>query len=404
MRNLSCLFILTLLFFGQTSFAASEPDLDLLKSLVAISSDTKDMAGVNEVQNIVSVQLKALGFVVRLIENPKDPKISGKMLVAEWPGQTKRFITLVSHADTVFEKLNAFKLSADGKTASGSGVIDNKGGIVVGIHALGELIKANPKLRYSLRIVISPSEETGSVGFGPALMSFSNDSIFLIGLEPGLDNGSYVSSRKGVRWYDIHVFGKESHAGAHHEDGINACYDLSVKLSKIQMLTDYEKGNTVSIGSISGGKDKFNIVCGEASAKVDTRFATPSAAKELFQKIEAVLNTSFGHSAKTQEGTVTKFTNPVDVSALPEKKAAHILLQKYVALISQIEGRTIHGEGTGGVADLNQMFRPGLLLADGMGPLGGGVHTADEFLTVSSLHTRAEALSRFLQILETELK
>ena len=155
---------------------------------------------------------------------------------------------------------------------------------------------------------------------------------------------------------------------------------------------------------MSGGKNKFNIVCGEASAKVDTRFATAETAKELFRKIDLVLKASFAKSAKTKEGTQTTVTFPVDTGPLPESSAARELLQKYVALIKQIEKREIKGEATGGVADLNQMVRPGVLIADGMGPLGGGVHTKDEFLTIDSLKTRSEALSLFLEVLEKKLK
>jgi len=382
----------------------ADPNLDFLRELVSQSSDTKDAQGVNAVQEKVTERLKKLGFTVTLVENPDRVLQSGKMLVAEKAGKTNRFITFVTHADTVFETLNPFRISSDGKTAAGSGVIDNKGGIVVGISALSEFTQKIPESRFSLRLLVSPSEETGSKGFAPLLMKYSKDSSFLIGLEPGLDDGNYVSSRKGVRWYDIHVLGRESHAGAHHEDGINACDDLAIKLSKLQAFTDYKKGNTVSVGSMSGGKNKFNIVCGEAWAKVDTRFSTQSAAKELFQKIDRILKSTFAHSAKTGQGTTTTIELPVDTPPLQESAAARELLRKYVALISQIEGQTIQGESTGGVADLNQMVRPGVLIADGMGPLGGGVHTSGEFLTISSLSTRAQALSRFLEALEVDLK
>jgi glutamate carboxypeptidase len=136
---------------------------------------------------------------------------------------------------------------------------------------------------------------------------------------------------------------------------------------------------------------------------VDTRFSSLAAAKELFTKIEKVLKLSFAKSAKTHEGTQTTFTNSVDTPPLPESKEAEVLMKKYVDLITQIEGRTIHGEASGGVADLNQMVRPGILIADGMGPVGGAVHTNGEFLTIDSLKTRSQALSEFLGVLEHEL-
>ena len=387
---------------AATPVSALDPDLDFLRQLVSISSGTSDAAGVNGVQDLLANRLKEIGFTVKMIENPDKSRHSGKLLQADF-GAGPKYITLVTHADTVFEKVNLFSLSEDGKTAMGSGVIDNKGGIVVGYAALRDFAKEKAHY-YSLRLVVSPSEETGSAGFAPLFKEISEQAIFLIGLEPALDNGNYVASRKGVRWYDVHVNGKESHAGAHHEDGVNACDELAIKISKLQALTDYKKGNTVSVGRIEGGKDKFNIVCGSAEAKIDTRFATPSSAKDLFSKIERVLHTAFVHSAKSHESSQTSFETPVDTAPLPESTAAKKLMQEYVKLIKAIEGKSILGEGTGGAADLNQMVTRDSIIADGLGPIGGNVHTREEFLTVSSLKTRSRALADFLKLIDQKLK
>lgn len=395
------------LFMGSAQAAQSptptqESDLEFLKRLVSISSGTSDLAGVNGVQDAVALKLKEIGFTVKQFENPDTNQKSGRMLVGEF-GAGPKYITLVTHADTVFEKVNLFSITQDGKTAMGSGVIDNKGGIVVGLAALREYAKEK-KHYYSLRLVVSPSEETGSRGFASIFKTLSEESIFLIGLEPALDNGSYVSSRKGVRWYDVHVNGKESHAGAHHEQGINACDELAIKISKLQALTNYKKGNTVSVGRMEGGKDKFNIVCGSAEAKIDTRFATLTTAKELFSKIELVLKTAYVHSAETGEKTETHFETPVDTAPLPETAQAKKIMSEYVQIVKAIEGHAIHGESTGGVADLNQMVTKDSVIADGMGPIGGGVHTKEEFLTVSTLKTRAQALAEFLKLIDQKLK
>jgi len=391
------------LFLSNFSWAQnSNEDLDFLKQLVSISSGTADHQGVAKVQDAVAEKLKALGMTVQLIDNPAGKDTSAPMLVAELKGTEPKFITLVTHADTVFEKLNPFTLSSDGLTAHGSGVIDNKGGLVLGIAALRDLLKEKDR-RYSLRIIVSPCEEIGSPGWAPLFKKFSEDSIFLIGLEPSLDNGNYVSGRKGVRWYDIHIVGKEAHAGAHHDEGINACQDLAIKIAAMQALTDYKKGNTVSIGRIDGGKDKFNIICGEAEAKIDTRFSTPENAKKLFAQIEKILNHSNVESAKSHEKTTTRFDNPVDTAPLPESMKTKKLMKEFAKLVKGLEGKEINGEFSGGVADLNQMVSKDSLIADGMGPTGGGVHTNEEFLTVSSLKTRTQALTQFLKYLDQNI-
>ena len=391
---------LVLLSFSVTTALAAEltPEAKMLSELVSISSGTLDIKGVTRVQEHMRDQLKSIGFDVELVQNPDGANKSGKALVATLKGESSDFITLVGHADTVFEKLNPFTVSADGKTAKGSGVVDEKGGLVVGFFAAKEFAK---KHRLSLRMVISPAEETGSAGFLPLFKSFANDSYFIAGLEPSLDHGDYLSSRKGVRWYEIEVVGKESHGGAKHELGINACHDLAVKLDRLQRLTDYSKGNTVNIGHMEGGKDKFNIVCGSARAKVDTRFANEEESKKLAQKVEAILNEPVAESASTHEKSVTHFKIVEETPPLPLSPSAKNLMGEYVKIIHTIEGIDIQGLPSGGAGDLNYMYVPGKNVVDGFGPNGGGMHTAEEFVRLDTLVTRSKALLQFLQYLDS---
>ena len=381
--------------------AALSPEGKLLSELVSISSGTADTQGVNRVQDRTAKALKAMGFEIKFYDNPTGAKKSGKALVATLKGKSTQYITLVGHADTVFEKLNPFTVSADGKTAKGSGVVDDKGGLVVGVFALKEYVKDH---FFSVRVVVSPAEETGSVGFLELFKSFAKDSVFIGGLEPSLDNGDYVSARKGVRWYEIEVIGKESHAGAHHDLGVNACQDLAIKLDRLQKLTDYAKGNTVSIGHMEGGKDKFNIVCGSASGKIDARFSSIEEAEKLSTAIETILNQPAVESASTHEKTVTHFKIVEATPPLPLSPAAKTLMKKYVEIIQKREGLSIQGRATGGAGDLNYMYLPGQAVVDGFGASGGGMHTAEEWVRLDSLKTRSQALAEFLKYLDQTLK
>ena len=261
----------------------SEP-AQFLKELVSISSGTADTKGVNQVQEAVAKRLKAIGFKIEMIPNAKGETSSGKQLLATFKGSDSKYITFIGHADTVFEKLNPFEVQSDGKIAKGSGVADNKGGLVVGVTAIEKLLKMGTP-HFSIRYVVSPSEETGSGGFEEHLKAYAADSIMILGLEPARENGSVVMSRKGARWISIQVKGKEAHAGVDHDKGVNACLELAIKLTALQKLTDYKKGTTVSIGHMEGGKSKFNIVCGEASAKVDSRFTDVKNGSELLKKM-----------------------------------------------------------------------------------------------------------------------
>src|SRR5690606_20578956 len=70
--------------------------------------------------------------------------------------------------------------------------------------------------------------------------------------------------------------------------------------------------------------------------------------------------------------------------------------ETYRSLISSFEGRMIFGQHAGGAADINYFASPKKFLLDGMGPVGGGLHTPNEYVEKASLLTRAEALSQLL--------
>lgn len=393
------LIILILLSTWPISIAHGESSLNLLKQLVLINSESKNISGVNQVQEIVASKLKDLGFKVSFIENPNGKNKSGKLLVGTLPGIQNEQITLVTHADTVFDQnFTGFEVSKNQDKAKGPGVLDNKGGLVVALEGLKLYLSKNKPL-YSLRFISSPSEEIGSPGFLDLFRKYGKDSFMILGFEPSLANGSIIESRRGNRWYHIKVSGKEGHAGRSHKDGINACHELAMKIDQLQQLTNYEKNVTVSIGHIKGGKDKFNIICGEAEAKIDTRFSEIDHRDQLHKKIQEILSKSYVKSASNQIPAVTKFELADDCPPFSITETSKPYLTKYKHAIEKIEGKAVKSEKSGGAADSNYMSRKDLIVIDGLGPNGAGMHTKDETILLSSLKTRSQALALFLESL-----
>jgi glutamate carboxypeptidase len=378
--------------------ARADSAVDLLKKLVELNSGSGQIEGVNAVQSILGREFEAIGFETRLVPPPAGVK-TGDLLVAELRGRSEGFITFVIHADTVFEPssgFTVFKPSADGRSAGGPGVIDDKGGAVVLLEGLREYL-AREKPRYSLRVVSSPSEEIGTPGFTAGMFAeFSRQAVLVLGFEPALEDGNVVSSRRGNRWYAVDVQGREAHAGRAHRQGINACAELAAKVSELTALTDYAKDVTVSVGHMEGGQDKFNIVCGSASAKVDARFATIKDRDALQARIDAILGAPEIRAAS--DLLTSTITYRIDSQSAPFEKqpSAGSYLKSYLAALAASEGGTFSDEKSGGAADSNAFAREGLPIIDGLGPVGAGMHTKAETIFLPSLKTRAHALAAFL--------
>jgi len=354
-----------------------------LRQLVEINSGSNNVDGVLKIQTWLSEELKKLHFDVSLS--------SDHLLVAELKGQETKTITFIMHADTVFEKTSSFQhftMSDDGKTAHGPGVIDDKGGIVVAVEGLKRYLAKGPS-KFNLRIVSSPSEEIGSEPFIERFKKISNDSFLILGFEPATD-GNIVESRRGNRWYHIVSEGKEVHSGRDHKNGINACWGLAEKLVAISKLTNYEKNVTVSIGHMSGGQDKYNIMCGHAEAKIDVRFSNTKDRDDLHKKIVRIVEAPSKTNAKIS------FDLANDGPPLTANKKSQPYIQQYLAIVNKIEGRPIKAQSSAGSADSSYFGRPDVAVIDGLGPIGAGLHIITESIDLDSLERRSEALAQFL--------
>ena len=253
--------ILSFILLGLTcSVSRAEDEISLLKNLVEISSGSSDIEGVNAVQSLFADKLKALGFTIELIQDPQGKL--GNLVVGTIKGKKPQYITLLVHADTVFEKtstLKDLKSSKDGAIARGPGVIDDKGGMVVLLTGLKEFLAKNLTRNYSIRVISNSGEEVGAPGFMDAFKRYSSEAILVLGFEPSREDGSIVTSRRGNRWYEIKVTGREAHAGRAHKEGINACWEMAKKIDRIAKLTNYAKDLTVNIGHMEWKVEKISL-------------------------------------------------------------------------------------------------------------------------------------------------
>ena len=373
-------------------------EIELLRRLAAIDATTLNVHGVNLAQDLVGERLRTLGFTV--VRHSADPRF-GDFLVAERAGRDPRFITLVTHVDTVLPNYRTFTVDPSAGRAFGSGVIDNKGGVTVGLIALKNFIEAQPRSGFGLRFVCSPNEEMGSIGFTARLRELGRSTAFAFGLEPALDDGSIIHQRRGNRWYDVEITGRAAHAGRSYGHHANAAHDAAEKIVRLAALTDYRRHVSVSVGALSGGQDKHNIVCGEARFKLDVRFPTFPVRDRLHRRIERILDRAYEVSVDRKYRTRTSFEIVDDCPPFSLTARSKRLARVYAAMVAGEEGVKITSRAAGGAGDVNYLSTEDNLVLDGFGPVGGEMHTTEEFLRLDTLASRARALAKFLAHVQT---
>ena len=361
--------------------------LHLLERLVNIDSGTGDEAGLDQVGTIVADELRAAGANVQTVTAA--PAV-GSNILATWKGTGKARILLMAHMDTVFKDgtARAKPFHIQDKRAYGPGVMDDKGGVVVGLYAMKILQKLDFKQYGQVTLLLNSNEETGSKGTRALIEREARQHDVTLNLEPGRPADGLVVWRKGSGTVEIEVRGKAAHAGVAPESGRNAATELAHQVLQLGKLGDSSRQTTFNVTVLKAG-DATNVIPDHATAFADVRVAVP----EEFDRVERDLARL--SAEKLIPDTEVKTTLVRGFPPMPRSAATDQLAAKAQAIYGEI-GRKLTLEGSGGAADASVSAGVGTPTLDGFGIVGGGIHTPDEYAEVESVVPRLYLLSRMV--------
>ncbi|HWP63717.1 MAG TPA: M20 family metallopeptidase [Candidatus Binatia bacterium] len=365
--------------------------LDELAALVAIDSGSGDLAGLEQVAVRVVERLRALGARVEVERDPvHGPAVVGRFGgPARQPGEAP--ILLVGHLDTVYPAGTAahrpFEIR-DGR-ALGPGVADDKGGLLAGLAALAALRalgeRGSPTWPLPVTVVANPDEEVGSPASTPIIARLAAEHAVCLVLECARANGDIVSARKGNLHLRIDLQGRAAHAGVEPEKGRSAVLAAAGLVVALHGLSGRWPGVTVNVGVIEGGT-RPNVVPERARLEVDVRAADRAslvAAEAEIRRLAAA------PSVPDVEATVTELARHWPMERLP---ATDHLVRTAAGLARRL-GFPLRDAATGGASDGNTTAGLGLPTLDGLGPIGGGDHSPEEYLEVDSVAPRTTLLA-----------
>lgn len=292
----------------QTVEAEHDRHIALLERLVNQNSGTLNLPGVQATGAMVRAELEPLGFEVRWVDMAETGRAGH--LVAVHPGRGRN-ILLIGHLDTVFEAENPFqRFERDGARATGPGIGDDKGGVVVIIAALRAMQAAGTLEDANVTVVLTGDEERiGSpasiarrdlVEAGQAAafaLEFEN-----LAVEDEADFGT-VARRSSTNW-TLTTTGRTGHSSGVFNDtlGYGAVYELARILDGFRR--DLPEPNlTYNVGVIAGGtpaaidaegfsvtaSGKTNIVASTAIARGDLRTLTREQDERVRAGMQAIV-------------------------------------------------------------------------------------------------------------------
>ncbi|MFM7013022.1 MAG: M20 family metallopeptidase [Betaproteobacteria bacterium] len=353
-----------------------------LRTWIECESPSNDPAAVHRMAQIVVAKARAAGLQVTLSEIG-ETKLPMIVATNRAPGDTRQGLLLLAHIDSVHPigtlKTNPCRIEDD--KLYGPGAFDMKGGAFLALTALGEFSKPN-STKLPVDFLLVPDEEVGSHASRTYIEDFAKKARYALVPEPARPNGGRcVTGRKGTGMLKLICTGRPSHAGMAHEKGRSAIREMAHQILALEAMTDYARGITVSVGTISGGT-VTNTVPSHCEVMVDFRIPDEAAGEEIVARIQAL---------KPHDPDVT-LTIDVELNRPPMVKspAADKLLQQLKQYATPCGFELDEAPVSGGGSDANFTSAVGCPSIDGLGAEGDGAHTLREHVFVSVLPRRLE--------------
>ncbi|APW73065.1 MULTISPECIES: hydrolase [Sphingopyxis] len=372
--------------------AADAPMLAAVEAWAAVNSGTGNLAGLKTIAGMLADAFAVLPGTVRLVE--PDPVesldaagqvqtiVRGDHLHVRVRPDAPVQLLLTGHMDTVFPADHPFQSLTwrEPGVLNGPGTADMKGGIAVILAALTALEASPLAPRIGYDVMINSDEETGSHASAALIAELAKGKAAALTYEPALPDGTLAGARPGSGNFSVSIHGRSAHAGRNPEEGRNALIaaaDLALRLNALK-----SPDLKVNPAKIDGGGPN-NVVPDQAILRVNMRPATPDA----MAAAEAALRDAMAAVAREHDvhchlhGGFNRPPKPLDEPATR--------LFELVRDCGALLGIAIDWKATGGVCDGNNIAACGVPVVDTMGPRGGAIHSADEFLIVDSLPERA---------------
>lgn len=373
--------------------ARKEEIIEQIAHIVNIDSPTFPNTGTNIVSSKFADKYSALGAEVEMIPGAHE---TGDHILATFHGARKDgpHIFLIGHCDTVFPEGTASRrpFTVKDGVAYGPGVADMKGCLVTCQFVMEVLLTEGFEEFGKISILYDTDEERGNPSSREVIERIGRDAAAALIIESGRANGSIVSSRKGSCYGKLLVNGVSAHAGVEPEKGRSAVHELAHQMVAIQNLE--RSGGTVNITNLSGG-NRPHIVADEASCHIEVRAEQQSVFDSMMDELRHI--TSNPHIEGTHSEFQTLGGRPV-----MEFNDGTKMLVSIAADIAEDAGVEFIHAPSGGGSDGNFLSPLGVAVLDGLGPVGGNLHTDKEYLELDSIAPRGALLGGLVERLSCE--
>jgi glutamate carboxypeptidase len=392
--------------------------VQLLERLVNQNSGTLNLAGVAAVGEAMRAELEPLGFEVRWVDMRETGRSGHLVAIHRGNGRGKR-ILLIGHLDTVFEPDSPFqRFTREGNRATGPGVGDDKGGLVVIVAALRAMHSAGTLRGADVEVVLTGDEERPGSPIAVArrdLIEAGRRADVALEFENLARDGNRdfgtVARRSSTSW-TLRTRGRTGHSSGifGEEVGYGAIYELARILDAFRRELP-EPNLTYNVGVAAGGtpaeidadgfrvtaSGKTNIIAETAIARGDIRTLSAEQEARISARMQQIVSQHLPHT----EAELVFAGDGYPPMAPTEGNRALLARLNAVNRDLGLPEMPEYDPARRGAADSSFVANDSDVLA-GLGAAGGGAHAEGEFIELDSLSRSARRAAILMTRLSRE--
>jgi len=396
----------------ETEFGHDDPTVKLVEELCAISSATGDADGLRRCARRLARELEELGFSTEIEDRPNAFDELQPVLIGRSPGSGRKRILLIGHLDTVLPSIEPRR---DGARLCGTGALDMKSGFAAFTGALRLRHARGLETPGDLVLVAVPDEEIGGPISEMTVRRWGEGARAVLVLEPGGSTEvgeTLVTGRRGLSVWRLEARGRAAHSGLAFAEGRSALAAAAEWAAGVQALSGTGGGPIVNAGRIIGGDSEFvqdlgeehrfvgtsqrlNVVADRCIVEGEARYLTLGDRDRVLDEMRSMAAASGRSWDVAMHFEVGEEILPLSTSAAGADLASRLVEA------AATDGWTLELEtDRGGVSFPNFLPDPGSVpVIDGLGPIGDGMHTRDEWVSLVSLKRRIVLLAHLLELL-----
>jgi acetylornithine deacetylase len=371
------------------------PVAELLAELVEADSTNPTLseggAGEAQVARILAQRLERAGLEVDVWDAaPGRPNVVGR-LRGTGEGRTLMFC---GHTDVVDAEPSQFAPVARDGRMHGRGTNDMKGGIAASV-IVAERLAAGPRLAGDVLMAFVIDEEWASLGAEALIGRYQADGAVL----PEQSDLDVVIAHGGFAWYEVTSLGVES-AGGEPEKGIDGIALAGPLLTGIVELDRELEGRVASLpypndgrpnihaSTIRGGQT-YPTYPAQCVIQIERCIMPGESLAESYAELEALLERARTADPRFRGSSTTAIAREPVMLDRDEP-----VVQAMIGAVSETTGEAPVVRSDYGWMDSGVLVEAGIPCVV-YGPLGEGVHTADEWVDLASLDTCVDVFERF---------